>query len=40
MHQLLRLKRALNATIYGAAFESMAKNALVVLGIEDLKMKF
>ncbi len=30
MHCLLRLKRALKATIHGAAFESVAKNTRVV----------
>ncbi len=37
IHQLLRLKRALKATIHGAAFESVAKNARVVLEVEDIE---
>ncbi len=37
MHRLLRLKRALKATIHGAAFESVAKNARVVLAVEDIE---
>ncbi len=37
MHWLLRLKRALKATIHDAAFESVAKNARVVLAVEDIE---
>ena len=37
IHWLLRLKRALKATIHGAAFESVAKNARVVLAVEDIE---
>ncbi len=37
MHWLLRLKRALKATIHVAAFESVAKNARVVLAVEDIE---
>ncbi len=37
IHRLLRLKKALKATVYGAAFESVSKNALVVLAIADIK---
>ncbi len=36
MHQLLRLKLALKAIIYGVAFETVAKNARVVLTVEDI----
>ncbi len=32
-----RLKRALKATIHGAACESVAKNARVVLAVEDIE---
>ncbi len=35
MHRLLRLKKALKATIHGAAFESVAKNARVALAVEN-----
>lgn len=37
MHLLLQLKRALKATIHGATFEYVARNAQVVLAIEDIK---
>ncbi len=37
MHWLLRLKRALKATIHSVAFASVAKNARVVLAVEDIK---
>ncbi len=37
LHWLLRLKRALKATIQGAAFKSVAKNARVVLTVEDIE---
>ncbi len=37
MHQLLCLKRALKATLHGAAFDSVAKNASVVLVVEDIE---
>ncbi len=37
MHRLLRLKRALKATIHGATFEPVSKNAQVVLALEDIE---
>ncbi len=37
MHRLLRLKRALKATIHGAVFESVVKNAKDVLAVEDIE---
>ncbi len=37
MHRLLRLKKALKATVHGAAFDSVAKNAPVVLAVEDIE---
>ncbi len=37
MHWLLRLKSALKATIHGVAFETVAKNARVVLAIKDIE---
>ncbi len=37
MHWLLRLKRALKVTIHGATFESVAKNARVVLAVKDIE---
>ncbi len=38
MHRLLRLKKALKATVHGAAFDSVAKNAQVVLAVEDIEV--
>ncbi len=37
MHRLLTLKRALKTTMKGAAFESVVKNAQVVLAIENIE---
>ncbi len=37
MPRLLRLKKALKATIHSAAFESVAKNAHVVLAVEGIE---
>ncbi len=37
IHWLLRLKRALKATIHGTVCEYMDKNARVVLAIEDIE---
>ncbi len=37
MHRLLRLKKALKATVHGTAFDSAAKNARVVLAVEDIE---
>ncbi len=37
MHQFLRRKRALKATIHCAVFESVSNNARVVLEVEDIK---
>ncbi len=37
LHQLLRLKRELNATKHSAAFQSVSKNKQVVLAIEDIE---
>ncbi len=33
----LRLKKAVKATLHSAAFESVAKNACVVLAVEDIE---
>ncbi len=40
MHRLLRLKKALKAAVHGAAFDSVAKNARVVLAVEDIEECF
>ncbi len=37
MHQLLCLKKALEVTVQGSAFGSIAKNARVVLAVEDIE---
>ncbi len=40
MHWLLRLKKALKATIQNAAFESVSKNGHVVLAIKAIEGEF
>ncbi len=37
MHRLLHLKMALKATVHGAAFDSVAKNAQVILAVENIE---